>query len=287
MLRFLAGLGLGGAAPCFLGLAGAQVAPHHRARLLGLLWGCFPIGGFVNGWIVEHRAWQTVFTVGGVAPLFVGSLLAVLANEVRPLRTGPGVAAVRGDLFALWRDAVLRRRMTLLCCICFGAFGTLAGIVVWMPTILVGFGFRPSQGGVSLSWNAVGALVSMTSAGFLLERFGTRVLAIGFAAATLLVVGLGMALGSMAAVSVCMALLGVAASGGVAATGQLLPAAFQSSGLGWAMGMGRLGQVVLSLIMGLALQRGIPAGVVLAASATLPLAGALAALSLPPSAPSR
>lgn len=298
-LRFMAGLGLGGAAPCFLGLAAAQVAPRHRARLLGLLWGCFPIGGFVggfvNGWIVEHRVWQTVFTVGGVAPLIVAVLLAVLANDTRqPVAgagtTAAGATAARGDPFALWRDTVLRRRMTLLCCICFGAFGTLAGIVVWMPTILVGAGFRPVQGGVALSWNAVGALVSMTSAGFLLERFGARVLVIGFAAATLLMIGLGMALGSLAAVAACMALLGVAlgvaASGGIAATGQILPAALQSSGLGWAMGAGRLGQVGLPLLMGLALQHGVSAAWVLAASAALPLAGALAAFVLPRPAPS-
>lgn len=298
VLRFLAGLGLGGATPCFLGLAAAQVARRHRARLLGLLWGCFPIGGFVggfvNGWIVEHRVWQTVFTAGGVAPLIVAMLLAVLADEVRqPLApTGPasaGATGGRGDPFAPWRDMVLRRRMALLCCICFGAFGTLAGIVVWMPTILVAAGFRPAQGGAILSWHAVGALVSMTSAGLLLERLGARVLTIGFVVATLLMIGLGLALGSLTAVAACMALLGVAlgvaASGGIAATGQLLPAALQSSGLGWAMGAGRLGQVGLPLLMGLALQRGVSAEWVLAASAGLPLAGAVAALLLPRPAP--
>lgn len=186
----------------------------------------------------------------------VALLLAALANEVPPV-AARGDAVPRGDPFTLWRDASLRRRMTLPCCICFGAFGTLAGVVVWMPTILVQSGFRPGQGGAILSWNAVGALVSMTSAGFMLERFGARALTVGFAAATLLMVGLGMALGSLAA---CMALLGVAlgmaASGGIAATGQSLPAALQSSALGWAMGVGRLGQVALPLLMGLALQRG-------------------------------
>ncbi len=288
-LRFLAGLGLGGATPCFLGLAAAQVAPRHRARLLGLLWGCFPIGafagGFGNGWIVGHGAWQTVFTVGGIVPLVVAMLLAVLATEARRPVAAPGAAPHRVDPFAVWRDPALRRRMQLLCCICFGAFGTLAGIVVWMPSMLVKAGFLPAQGGAVLSWNAVGALVSMTSAGFLLERFGARVLVIGLAAATLLMVALGLAMGSLAAVTSCMLLLGVAlgvaASGGVASTGNLLPAALQSSGLGWAMGVGRLGQVALPLLMGFGLQRGASAALVLVVSAALPLAGAGAALLLP------
>lgn len=289
VLRFLAGLGLGGATPCFLGLAAAQVGPDRRARLLGLLWGCFPIGafagGFGNGWIVGHRAWQTVFTVGGIMPLVVAVLLAALASEARRPAESPGAAASRIDPFAVWRDPALRRRMALLCCICFGAFGTLAGIVVWMPSMLVKAGFLPAQGGAVLSWNAVGALVSMTSAGFLLERFGARVLVMGFAAATLLTVLLGLTLGSFAAVASCMVLLGVAlgvaASGGVAATGNLFPGALQSSGLGWAMGVGRLGQVVLPLLMGLGLQRGAPAALVLVASAALPAAGAIAAMLLP------
>lgn len=293
VLRFLAGLGLGGATPCFLGLAAAHVAPRHRARLLGLLWGCFPVGafagGFGNGWIVGHRAWQTVFTVGGVVPLIVAMLLAVLAKEARRPVAAPGAAAPRTDPFAVWRDPALRRRMLPLCCICFGAFGTLAGVVVWMPSILVKAGFLPAQGGTVLSWNAVGALVSMTSAGFLLERFGARVLVIGFAAATLLIVALGLTLNSLAAVAACMVLLGVAlglaASGGVASTGNLFPAASQSSGLGWAMGVGRLGQVVLPLLMGFGLQRGAPAALVLAVSAILPAAGGAAALLLPRPAP--
>lgn len=293
VLRFLAGLGLGGATPCFLGLAAAQVAPRHRARLLGLLWGCFPIGafagGFGNGWIVGRHAWQTVFTVGGIVPLVAAALLAVLANEARRPVSPSGAAAGRIDPGAVWRDPALRRRMTLLCCICFGAFGTLAGVVVWMPSMLVKAGFLPAQGGAVLSWNAVGALVSMTSAGFMLERFGPRLLVLGFAAAALLMVVLGLTLGSLGAVAWCMVLLGVtlgvAASGGVAATGNLLPAALQSSGLGWAMGLGRLGQVGLPLLMGIGLQRGVPAALVLAVSAVLPLAGAIAAMLLPRAAP--
>lgn len=287
--RFLAGIGLGGATPCFLGLAAAQVSPAHRARLLGLLWGCFPIGaffgGFGNGWIVGHGAWHTVFTVGGILPLVVAALLAALANDARRPADAAGAVAPRIDPFALWREPALRRRMIVLCCICFGAFGTLAGVVVWMPSMLVREGFLPAQGGAVLSWNAIGALISMTSAGFLLERFGTRVLMLGLAMATLLMLVLGMALGTFAAVAACMVLLGVAlgvaASGGVAATGDLFPPALQSSGLGWAMGVGRLGQVLLPLLMGFGLQRGVSAGLVLASSAALPLLGAVAALRLP------
>ena len=137
VLRFLAGLGLGGATPCFLGLAAAQVARQHRARLLGLLWGCFPIGafagGFGNGWIVGHLAWEMIFTIGGVIPLIVAALVGLLANDGRLTGVPPGETLPRIDPFAVWSDPRTRLRMTLLCCICFGVsvvrtFGTDRGV---------------------------------------------------------------------------------------------------------------------------------------------------------------
>ena len=50
-------------------------------------------------------------------------------------------------------------------------------------------------------------------------------------------------------------MFGLAGSGSIAAVGALLPSDDRSSGLGWSMGMGRLGQVILPLLMGIILQR--------------------------------
>lgn len=266
LLRILAGVGLGGAAPCFLALAAAHASAERRAALLSFLWAFFPlgalIGGIVNGWIVVHFGWRTVFLIGGILPIVLAALLTVLvADTPSPASPSPSAAQLTGRKQApvWWRERVLRSRILLLWCVFFAAFGSLAGVAVWMPTILVRSGFSPVYGGLVLSWNAVGALISMGAAGYLIERFGPQLLTISLLGGAVLLAATAFAIPSFAWVATGMVLLGImfglAGSGSIAAVGALLPSDDRSSGLGWSMGMGRLGQVILPLLMGIILQR--------------------------------
>ena len=291
VLRFLAGLGLGGATPCFLALASSSVPRGRRTRLLALVWAFFPlgafVGGFLNGWIAASTSWRVVFVVGGIPPLVVAALLASVRAEPTSGTAGadgPGAPMRSGLLRLAARDPVLARRCVLLCCVFFGAFGTLAGIVVWMPSMLAGQGFSLAQGGMILSVFALGALISMASAGVLIERWGPSVLAIGLGAAAVVLWVQAPALSSLASVGACTLLLGiclgVSAAGGVALAASVFPPEAQASGLGIAMAVGRIGQVVLPFAMGIGLHRQLASGAVLACSATLPLLACIAAVAL-------
>ena len=75
-----------------------------------------------------------------------------------------------------------------------------------------------------------------------------------------------------------MGLLGVTvllgASGGIAVAATAYPTAIRSTGVGWAMGMGRLGQVCSPLIVGAMLRLNWGPAAIMAAMAMLPtLAG--------------
>ena len=113
VLRFLAGLGLGGAAPCFLGLAASSVPFGRRTRSLAMVWAFFPIGGFVggflNGWIAASTLWQMVFLVGGIPPLVVAALLTLVFNQPASTVSGPNVPARFGLLRLAARDPALAR----------------------------------------------------------------------------------------------------------------------------------------------------------------------------------
>lgn len=181
-------------------------------------------------------------------------------------------------------DRFLLRQTALTGIVFFCAFGALAGLVGWMPTILADRGFSSLQGGAVISWHSLGALVSMASAGFLLSRFGTWVLAIGLAAGVAVTAILSTALDSfemIAALMVALGMfLGLAASGGIAFAGNLFPAEIRAAGIGSAMAMGRIGQVVLPTMMGLAFSQQAPAAMVILATSALPAIGALAAVML-------
>lgn len=289
LVRALAGIGLGGAAPCFLALAAAHAPAEHRARILSLLWACFPLGalagGIANGWIVQHLGWREVFLVGGIAPVAFALIVMTVAPEAPAAlahgRQRPVLPGGRRPRPLWWTDVALRHRIVLLWGILFAAFGALGGIVVWMPSILVRSGLQPEQGGLVLSWHALGALVSMASAGYLVERLGAWLLAAGLllGAIALLFAALVLpAFGPTAALMVVLGVLfGISASGAIAIAGALLPSAARSSGLGWSMGIGRLGQVVLPFLMGLGLERTSPAWV-LAALALCPALLTIAAV---------
>ena len=71
--RVLAGLGLGGATPCFIALTSEYAPARLRATLVTLMWSAFPfggmIGGLLNSYLLTHVGWRAIFYVGGVAPL--------------------------------------------------------------------------------------------------------------------------------------------------------------------------------------------------------------------------
>lgn len=260
-VRIAAGIGLGGAPPCFLALAGTHVSLSERPKLFGLLWAFFPIGGFVggllNGWLVQSVGWQVMFVVGGVAPIVMAAITAFVARDGSTERLrDEGTSSVHETSFRDFISSNLERRRHILATavIFFVAFGALSGVVAWTPTLLATAGFAPFLGGSILSWHAMGALVSMASAGFLLERFGRGMFWISLMLSALLLISVGLSLQHFLVLVVFMVALGVtlgvAASGGIAFTSQILPEVFQSTGLGWAMAIGRFGQTVLPAVMG-------------------------------------
>jgi MFS family permease len=70
--RLLAGLGLGGATPCFIALTSEYTPARLRAALVTLMWSAFPLGamlgGLLNSRLIEELGWRAIFYIGGVAP---------------------------------------------------------------------------------------------------------------------------------------------------------------------------------------------------------------------------
>ena len=106
VLRFLAGLGLGGAIPNFIALASEYAPKRARSRLIVVtLWG-FPagavLGGLISGPLIDHFGWPAIFFFGGALPLILVPILwASLPESVRYLT----LEATAGNRVA----AILRR----------------------------------------------------------------------------------------------------------------------------------------------------------------------------------
>jgi AAHS family 4-hydroxybenzoate transporter-like MFS transporter len=314
--RFIAGLGLGGATPCFITLSAEYAPKQRRAMLVSLLWAGYPagnaVGGFTTSYVVSHFPWQMVFYVAGLPTLVLTAALVFampeslrfLAAQGRLRGRAEAIASaldrslVPGDfqlvsrahmpakvkvpLFALVTEGRAAGTI-LLWLILYLGFATTTVIVLQTPTLLRAGGMALSTTGILVGVYSMFAVCGMAIAGKLVEKFGPAVaLAPAFAFGAVLLAGLGYFASSPLVAALIMALLGftvpLGAAGGIALTAMFYTTVMRSSGVGWAMGWGRFGQVCSPLVIGLLLTLGWPPGQILAVMAIGPLLAALCVL---------
>ena len=141
------------------------------------------------------------------------------------------------------------------------AFATLAIAVLWTPALLRANGMAPSQAAIVLGFHGIGALIGMGSAGRLMEAFGTTATLVpALILGTVATAAVGFVATSLFSMSIVLALIGLfvgmGASGAIALAALNYPTALRSTGVGWAMGLGRGGQVVAPLLISMMLGLG-------------------------------
>jgi AAHS family 4-hydroxybenzoate transporter-like MFS transporter len=314
-IRFAAGLGLGGATPCFLALASELAPSRRRAMVASLIWSAFPLGisagGFLNSFILTKYGWEAMFWFGGIAPLVIGAVLLLwLPESLRFLMArGQNAATIAGIVRRISPDVPVgarfvsdeeriegvairnlftdgRAALTLLLWVPFFlAFAVLALTVVWSPILLNENGIPPAQASIALGIHGLGALVGMSLAGRLIERFGAgAVLVPALVLGAIATSATGYSATSLSTMSVTLALIGLlvgcGASGSIALAALSYPTAIRSTGIGWAMGVGRFGQVLAPLLAGAAVAAGWSNATLFVVVGLAPVLAAIAILAL-------
>ena len=84
-IRFLTGLGLGGAMPNAIAMTSEFNPRRRRATMVMIMFCGFSVGaalgGFLAAALIPHFGWRSVFVVGGVAPLLLVPILALRLPE--------------------------------------------------------------------------------------------------------------------------------------------------------------------------------------------------------------
>ncbi len=287
-LRFLAGLGLGGAMPTAAAMSAEYVPRRRRPMAVTLTIVCVPLGGslagFVGGLILPRFGWRALFLVGGTIPLLLAAVFVKVLPEsprymarlrerwpeLRQLfrRLGHPVpddaefvdsrektvakASVRALFVPEFRRDTVALWASFLCCL-FGAYlGTN-----WVPSMLDRTRFDVETASYGLfAWNLGGVVFALLGA-MLIGRLGSRPsmlgLALGGIAGCLVLAS--MAIGPQQALLV-LAMLAV--TGGFinatqttmyALAAHVYPTSIRSTGVGTAVAFGRIGGV-LSPILG-------------------------------------
>ena len=315
-IRFLTGLGLGGAMPNTIALT-SEFSPHRRRATMVMAMFCgfslgAALGGFLAAGLIPHFGWRSVFVVGGVAPLLLVPVLALkLPESVRFLaltgRANARVARLLGRInpkavfapatrFVVHEPELVgipvphlfragRTLVTLLLWVVF--FMSLLDLYFlsnWLPTVLNDLGASVSEAAAIGSMLQVGGVVATFALGNIIDRFSFRALALLYFIAVFAVGAIGQLGHSVALVTMAIFVAGFCIVGGQIAANALAagfyPTSVRASGVGWALGIGRVGSIVGPLVGGALLAMKWSTGAVFVAAAAAALCAALAAFSL-------
>ncbi len=287
LMRFLTGLGLGGALPNLIALTAETSRPEQAAMRVTMLSSAMPFGGFLVGGLMVALPdidWRTVFWIGGIAPILVAGLMVFTLPESESFRTNRAAGTQVNIAVALAGD----KRLTATLLLWTSAFFTslaLYMLINWLPSLLVSKGFVKADAskiamvltlGGAASGFVFGALVRVKMR-WLLYTFTW----IGMAASVAWLALLGHDI-----VLACAAGFGIGffLSGGgfllYALSTELYPSQVRGTGVGFLVGLGRLGAVAGPLLAGALLAGGGNAIVVMLAMVPLIFVALTAALGL-------
>jgi AAHS family 4-hydroxybenzoate transporter-like MFS transporter len=290
VLRFFTGLGIAGGFTGTTALAGDYTPRRLRATTIMVTFTGAPLGGFLGGQIVAlllHLGfgWQIIFVIGGLFPLLLILGMALwLPESPRFLVRGKNLSLRQRELLhrldivpegdgapeldvaqsnpvrMLFSDGFALPTL-LLWIIFFCSLVNLYLFVFWLPEILHLTGLSPSEAVFATSLHALGAIAAVLYLGYLIDRFGPqRALALHYAAGVVFILMLALTAMPYALLLAVVFFSGTtivgSQTGANAACGALYPARMRTSGIGWALGIGRLGGIAAAPLGGFLLAHG-------------------------------
>jgi AAHS family 4-hydroxybenzoate transporter-like MFS transporter len=318
VLRFLTGLGLGGCMPNAISITSEYSPARSRGFLVMVMFNGFTLGSLAGGIIAANLmptyGWRGVFVVGGVLPLLLVPLfwwgvpeslrylvaskapsgrIAKIMQRIDPsIEVGPDTSFVVAEQHAkqmsvaqLFTDGRARRTI-LLWIVFFMSLLDVYMLVNWMPTLMNSIGQPPAKAalfGVALQ---AGGFVGSFPLGWLLDKYGARaVMAPAYLLGALAIAGIGyFATHNIDLTMAIVFLAGFGVIGGQTAANAVAaesyPTEVRSTGVGWALGVGRVGSIAGPMVAGLLVGVGVTPTSIFYISAVPAIIGALACIGL-------
>ena len=288
--RFFTGLGIAGGFTGTTALTGDYTPHRLRATMIMVTFTGAPLGGFIGGQAVAYLLhqgfdWPVIFIIGGVFPLVLLLIAALwlpesprflagranLAPRQRAVlqrlaidNTGDSVSvdvAQRNPVAMLFGKGYALQTI-LLWIVFFCSLVNLYLFVFWLPEILHLTGLTPSESVFATSLHALGAIAAVFYLGYLIDRYGAqRALAAHYAVGIVFIALIALVAMPYIPLLIVVFLSGAtiigSQTGANAACGALYPARMRTSGIGWALGIGRLGGIAAAPLGGFLLARGL------------------------------
>ncbi|MDN0083771.1 aromatic acid/H+ symport family MFS transporter [Crenobacter sp. SG2305] len=309
-LRFLTGVGLGGAMPSAITLTSEYCPQPRRARLVTLMFCGFTVGsalgGLVSVQLLPHVGWRGVLLVGGAIPLLLAlglkvllaeSLRFLVLSDCKPAAVQAIVARIAGagagmPDFTVGEAKIkspvrelFRGRLAAGTLLIWASFFMSLLIVYllssWLPILLNSTGISLSRASLVTAMFQVGGTIGAILLGRLMDRFGaTRTLSLSYLAGAVFIGLCSVSTDQFAALMLAVFGIGFCISGGQvganAMAAAFYPTGNRATGVSWSNAVGRCGSVLGSLSGGWLLAMHLPIAHILLLLAFPSLIAALA-----------
>lgn len=291
VFRFIAGLALGGVMPNAIALTTEYAPKNLKSTLVSIMFSGYSVGGVLAAGLaivlIAPFGWKALFLVGGLPILLLPLMYKTLPDSSRFLiknnenaKLGKILEKVDPSyryesshkfvvdipeesgvpIFNLFKGN--RALSTILFWVAFFmCLLMIYGLNTWLPALMNASGLQVSGLMFLLVLN-VGAIFGAIFGGRLADTFGSKIVLIVFFLAASISLTL---LGIIQNITILYILVAVAGATTIGTQivmnsyiSQYYPVEMRSSGLGWALGIGRLGAIAGPIIGGLLMTMSLP-----------------------------
>ena len=291
--RFLAGIGIGGVMPNVVAHMTEYAPKKIRATLVTLMFSGYAIGGVVAALLgkglIEAYGWQSVFFAAGLPVILIPMIVKSLPESMPFLlakgrhdelttiaaKLEPNYRPASSDRFTVPAEDKAdsapikhlfmegRGFSTVMFWIAFfTCLFMVYALSSWLTKLMAGAGYSLGSALTFVLVLNIGAVVGAVGGGWLADRFHIKVvLAAMYAMAAISITLLGFPMSTPA----LFAVVGLAGASTIgtqivanAYTGQFYPMAIRSTGLGWALGIGRTGAILAPIVIGILVSMKLP-----------------------------
>lgn len=298
--RFMVGVGIGTVLAAMAALTAEYAPSKHRSFAVAFLQAGYPIGatatGFVVAALLPHHGWKAMLLGSAILCAIAFPIVCLTLpesidflvrrqprnalariNRLRsalhqpPLDSLPAIEATaieRAGVRGLFADGRAVPTLLLWLAIMLG-FMTLYFVISWIPKLAIEAGLAPTDAIYAGATYNIGAFAGILAIGLAAARFDLRRLIFGFMAlAAIALTIFGSATMPLAATLGVAFLIGMFVQGGFNGlyplAASLYPPETRGTGIGWAMGIGRIGAVTGPMLGGVLLTAHVSLGVIFA-----------------------
>ncbi|MCT9253881.1 aromatic acid/H+ symport family MFS transporter [Acinetobacter baumannii] len=284
ILRFIAGLGIGGVMPNVAALMTEYAPKKIRSTLVAIMFSGYSIGGMTSAllgaWLVKDMGWQIMFLIAGIPLLllpliwkFLPESLAFLVKSNHNEQAKSIVSKIAPETQvnantqlvlneSTTTDAPVRALFQqgrtfstfmfwiafFMCLLMVYALGS------WLPKLMLQAGYSLGASMLFLFALNIGGMIGGIGGGVLADRFHLKpVIASMFLLGTIALILLGFKSPQLILYSL-IAIAGAATIGSqillYTFVAQFYPTALRSTGMGWASGIGRIGAIIGPVLTG-------------------------------------